>query len=126
MSEENKKPPFEQREDLQKLVLYTVIVNYGQEENIVRIFKRNKSSAQFVLNGEGTAAKDILDILAIDDNRKNIILSVVSKDAVSDIKSEIDAYFVASKRNAGIAYTIDLSSVIGVKIYKFLTQTVRG
>ena len=119
-------PPFETREDLKRLHLYVIIVNHGQGDNILRILKRNKSSAQFVLMGEGTASKAVLDILAIEDNRKEIIYSIVSEDAIEDIKREIDAYFAVSKRNAGIAFTINLTSVVGVKIYKFLTQTVRG
>lgn len=123
MAKDNK--PFEKNKDLKKLVLYTVIVNYGQGDNVLRIFKRNKSSAQFVATGEGTASKNVLDILAIEDNRKEIIYSVVAEDAINDIKAEIDAYFAINKRNSGIAYTISLSTVMGVALYKFLSQTVR-
>ena len=124
MAKENK--PFEKQKDLKKLVLYTVIVNYGQGDNILRIFKRNKSSAQFIASGEGTASKRVLDILSIEDDRKEIIYSIVAEDAIEDIKTEIDAYFAINKHNSGIAYTISLSTVMGVKIYKFLSQTVRG
>lgn len=123
MAKENK--PFEKNKDLKKLVLYTVIVNYGQGDNVLRIFKRNKSSAQFVATGEGTASKNVLDILAIEDNRKEIIYTVIAEDAINDIKAEIDAYFAINKRNSGIAYTISLSTVMGVALYKFLSQTVR-
>lgn len=123
MAKANK--PFEKNKDLKKLVLYTVIVNYGQGDNVLRIFKRNKSSAQFVATGEGTASKNVLDILAIEDNRKEIIYSVIAEDAINDIKAEIDAYFAINKRNSGIAYTISLSTVMGVALYKFLSQTVR-
>ena len=123
-AEENER--FEKRPDIQKLVLYTIIVNYGQGDNILRILKNNKSSAQFVRMGEGTASKQVLDILNIEDNRKEIVYSLVSEEAVPDIKRELEAYFAISKRNAGIAYTMPLSTIVGVKIYKFLTQTVRG
>ena len=118
--------PFEKRDDLKKILLYMIIVNYGQGDNIVRILKNNHTSAQFVRVGEGTATKQILDILNIEDNRKEIIYSLVREDYVPDIKRELEAYFAASKRNAGIAYTLDLNAVVGVKVYKFLTQTVRG
>ena len=118
--------PFESRKDLKKLVMYTIIVNYGQGDNIIRILKNNHSSSQYVKVGEGTATKQVLDILNIEDNRKEIIYSLVREDAVPEIKKELEAYFAINKRNAGIAYTLDLSSVVGVKVYKFLTQTVRG
>ena len=118
--------PFEKRKDLKKLVFYTIIVNYGQGDNIIRILKNNNSSSQYIKVGEGTASKQILDILNIEDNRKEIVYSLVSQEAVYDIKRELEAYFAASKRNKGIAFTLDLSTVVGVKVYKFLTQTVRG
>ena len=47
---------FENRSDIKKLVLYTIIVPRGQGENIIRLLKANKSSAQFVQFGEGTAS----------------------------------------------------------------------
>ena len=119
-------PAFETRSDIKKLVLYTVIVPRGQGENIIRIFKANKSSAQFVQYGEGTASNAIRDILGSEDTKKDIVYSLVREDVVPDIKKELDVYFIASKRNRGIAYTISLTSIVGVKLYKFFTQTVRG
>lgn len=124
--EEEQAPAFEKRDDIKKLVLYTVIVPRGQGENILRIFKSNRSSAQFLMYGEGTATNAIREILGSEDTKKDIVYSLVREDAVPDIKKEIDVYFVASKKNRGIAYTISLTSIVGVKIYKFLTQTVRG
>lgn len=124
--EEEQTPAFEKRDDIKKLVLYTVIVPRGQGENILRIFKSNRSSAQFLMYGEGTATNAIREILGSEDTKKDIVYSLVREDAVPDIKKEIDVYFVASKKNKGIAYTISLTSIVGVKIYKFLTQTVRG
>lgn len=119
-------PAFETRKDLRKLLWYTIIVPHGQADNICRILKAYKSSAQFIEVGEGTANTRIRDILNIEDTKKDVIYSLVRDDMVNDIKSELDAYFAASKRNRGIAYTISLSSFVGVKLYKFFTQTVRG
>ena len=119
-------PAFEKRDDIKKLVLYTVIVPRGQGENIMRIFKANKSSAQFLQYGEGTASNAIREIIGAEDTKKDIVYSIVREDAVVDIKREIDVYFVASKHNKGIAYTISLNTIVGVKLYKFFTQTVRG
>ncbi len=120
------RPAFETREDIQKLVLYTIIVPRGQGENIIRIFKANKSSVQFLMYGDGTATSAIREILGTEDNKKEIIYSIVREDAVLDLKKDIDVYFVASKKNKGIAYTIALTSIVGVKMYKFLSQTIRG
>ena len=117
---------FEKRDDLKRMVFYVVIVNYGQSGNIIKLLKNNHSSAQFVQIGEGTATKQVRSILNIEDNTKEIIYSFLREEFVPDFKMELDAYFASSKRNAGIAFTIDLSTIVGVKLYKFLTQTVRG
>ena len=120
------KEAFEDRPDLKKLVFYMIIVNFGQGDNIIRLLKNNHSSAQFTQTGEGTATKQIRAILSIEENRKEIIYSLIREEYVPDIKRELEAYFAASKKNAGVAFTIDLDSIVGVKLYKFLTQTVRG
>ena len=123
---EEKKQPFEEREDLKKLKFYIIIVNYGQGQNIVKLLKANHCSAQFVQYGEGTATKQVRSILSIQDNRKEIIYSFIREDFINEFKKDLDAYFASSKRNAGVGFTIELNTIVGVKLYKFLTQTVRG
>lgn len=118
--------PFEKRKDIKKLLWYTVIVSRGQGENIARLLKENKCSAVYMQIGEGTANSEIRGILGVEDTKKDIIYSLVREDYIQDIKREIDIYFAANKRNRGIAYTIKLNSIVGVKLYKFFTQTVRG
>ena len=123
---EEVRPAFETREDIKRLCLYTIIVPRGQSDNIVRILKAYKSSAQFIQYGEGTASNAIREILGTEDTKKDVIFSLIREDVIPDIKKELDVYFIASKRNRGIAFTIQLTSIVGVKLYKFLTQTVRG
>ena len=123
---EEKKQPFEERPDLKKIKFYIIIVNYGQGQNIIKLLKANHSSAQFVQYGEGTATKQVRSILSIQDNRKEIIYSFIREDFVNDFKKDLEAYFASSKKNAGVGFTVELNTIVGVKLYKFLTQTVRG
>lgn len=120
------KSGFEARDDLKRLVFYIIIVNFGQSSNIIKLLKTNHSSAQFIQVGEGTATKKIRSILGIEDNRKEIIYSLIREEFVEEFKQDLDVYFAASKRNSGVGFTVKLDSIVGVKIYKFLTQTVRG
>lgn len=117
---------FESKDSLKKLVFYIIIVNFGQSDDVINILKRNHSSAQFIQIGEGTASSQIRDVLNIDDNRKEIIYSLIRQDYAVDIEKELSAYFLAAKRNRGVGFSIDLDSIVGVKLYKFFTQTVRG
>ena len=115
---------YENRADLEKLYVYVTIVNFGQSQNIINIFNLGGCSAQFIQVGNGTANKQIYDILGIEDNRKEVILSIVSRNQINSIKPELEAYFVASKRNKGIGFSIPMKSIIGVKLYQFLANKI--
>lgn len=116
--------PIEERKDLKKLALYFVIVPKGQADSIVNIMQNNGSSLQFGHIGKGTATKEVLDILGMQDNTKEIILSVVTEDKIKDIKKELDAFFTINPKRRGIAFTTPFTSVIGAKVYHFLTNTI--
>lgn len=114
----------EQQQDLKQLVVFITIVNHGLAGPITKIFQRLGSSAQFIQRGNGTASKEIRDILGIEDTGKDIILAIVKKDNVAEIKPELEAFFKASKYNRGVGFSISMTSIIGVKLYQFLADTL--
>ena len=107
-----------------KLSLFVTIVSEGLAPIVIRLFERGGSSAQFVQRGEGTAQKEIYDILGIENNGKDIIFSFLSEDKIDDMKKELAAFFAANRRNKGIGMVIPLSGIIGVRVYQFLANTV--
>ena len=58
-------------------------------------------------------------------HEKDVVISFVRKDKVEELKSLLEVFFISSKRNAGISFSIELDSIIGVKVYQFLADTVR-
>ena len=66
------KLPYDKANDIKPLVAYFAIVNQGNADAIVEIFKKAGSSLQLVQMGHGTANKQIRDILGIEDNQKEI------------------------------------------------------
>ena len=107
-----------------KLLIFVTIVGHGAGTPVTKLFERYGASAQIVQRGEGTATKEINNILGIEDNEKDIVFSFVTEDVVPEIKKELEAFFVINKRNRGIAMTLPLSSIIGVRVYQFLANTV--
>ena len=107
-----------------KLLLFITIVGEGQATAIRRLFERYGCSAQFVERGEGTATKEIYNILGVENIGKDIVFSFISEDKVEDIKKVLEAFFITSKRNRGISFSIRLSSIIGVRVYQFLANTI--
>lgn len=121
---EVKKELYEDRKDLKKLSLFVTIVSQGQAGPIIKIFQDAHSSAQFVQMGTGTAGKQVMDILGITDNRKEVVLCLVKKDSIPAIKVEIEAFFAASRKNRGVGFSIPMASIIGVRMYQFLADAL--
>ena len=107
-----------------KLLLFVTIVGKGQAQSIIKIFERNGSSAQFIQRGEGTASKEIYGLLGVEEIDKDVVFSFISQDKVENIKNILDAYFSIGKKNRGISFSVPLSSIIGVRVYQFLANTV--
>ena len=117
---------YDKANEIKPLVAYFAIVDQGNANAIVEIFRRAGSTASFIQMGRGTASKHVRDILGIEDNRKEIVYSLVREDYAEDIQKELSAYFMSAKRNKGVGFSIKLNSIVGVKLYKFFTQTIRG
>lgn len=115
---------FEKTNEIKQLSLYVTIVNRGQADAITSLFQRMGSAAQFINVGNGTATKNVLDILGIEDNGKDIVFSLIKQELIPDAKKELEAFFAASKRNRGIGFSIKLTSMVGVKLYRFLTDSL--
>lgn len=114
----------EDSNNLKKLSLFITIVNNGQADNIIRLYQYVGSSAQFMQKGTGTAQKQVLDVLGIEDNRKDIVYGFVTNESIPELKKELEAYFQVNKKNKGIGFAISLTSVIGASLYHFLADTL--
>lgn len=126
-----KKPEIETKKELQldeanikKLSLFITIVNRGQGNYVLKIFEQEGANAQFVQLGEGTAQKEVRDILGIEDNEKEVIISLIPNDRIEGAKNELEAFFIVNKRNRGIGFSIPMTSLIGMKVYQFLTDSL--
>jgi hypothetical protein len=115
--------PYEKTHELSKLRLFITIVNEGQASAIVKIMEHNESSTSCVILGRGTASKDIYEVLGIGEEKKQIILSVVREDKINSIKEELSYRFSLSSVAKGIGFSVVITSLIGVSLYKFLSNT---
>ena len=64
------------------------------------------------------------DILGIEDNGKEIIISLIPNERIEEAKNELEAFFKVNKRNRGIGFSIPMTSLIGMKVYQFLTDKI--
>ena len=110
--------------NIKKISMFITIVNRGQGNYVLKIFEQEGANAQFVQLGEGTAQKEVRDILGIEDNGKEIIISLIPNERIEDAKNELEAFFKVNKRNRGIGFSIPMTSIIGMKVYQFLTDKI--
>lgn len=120
-TEINEKP---KQESVEKLSIFVTVVPKGQGHAVTKLFYLGGSNAQFIELGEGTALKEIRDILGIEDNSKEIIFSIIPNGKIENMKKELEAFFLASNKNKGIGFSIPMTSLIGMKVYQFLTATL--
>lgn len=119
-----KETKFEEKKDLDKLYVYFTIVNAGVASSVVKVFEEMGCSVSFVQNGIGTASEEVKKALHIQDSRKEVVISIIRESRLEDIEKELAAFFLASRRNKGVAFATKMDAIQGVRLYKFLSQTL--
>ena len=108
--------------DIQKLKLLVTIVPRKKTEFFTDFLSGFEINFQSVLLGQGTAHSEALHMLGLEDSDKGVILSVIREDKTDEILRSLDEKFHAVRKGKGIAFTIPLSGVIGVTLYRFLSN----
>lgn len=115
---------FEDRDDVQRLYLYIVIVNVGIGDDVISLLQSLGSSMQFTHIGTGTAPDSLKTILGVNDASKEIIHAFIKEKDLDIVTAELNAFFMAAIKNRGVGFAIPMSSLMGVRAYKYLTQTM--
>ena len=108
-----------------KLELLFTVVNREKTEFYVDLLQNFEINMQMVLSASGTAPTGTLAMLGLADSEKSVIISVISKTRAKEALEALEERFRTLKNGKGIAYTVPMSSTIGVAIYQFLSNTER-
>ena len=106
-----------------KLKILFTVVNRQKTEFFVDLIQTFEANVQLVLSASGTANEELLSILGLSSSEKSVIISVIRDDREREILSTLGDRFKTIKNGKGIAYTVPMSSTIGVAIYQFLSNT---
>ena len=112
-----------------KLELMITIVNRNKADFYMDLIQSFDVNMQLAVPAQGTANAEIKSILGLVETDKAVILSVIREDISTQALNAIEEKFQTIKNGKGIAYTIPLTSVIGVSIFGFLSNnrmTVKG
>ena len=107
-----------------KMQLLFTVVNREKTDFYVDVLQNFEVNMQLVLSASGTAGTKTLQLLGLANSDKSVILSVIKRDRVEEALSALDEKFRTVRGGKGIAYTVPMTSTIGVAIYQFLSHTV--
>lgn len=106
---------------IKKLKLLVTVVDRQKGEFYMDFLSQFEINLQMLLNGQGTADSEIIRLLGLN-NQKAVILSVAREDLVDGIMNGLEDKFSTIKNGQGISIAIPLSSVIGVNLYRFMSN----
>ena len=106
---------------IKKLQLLFTVVDRPKGEFYLDVISQFDVNCQLILPGMGTAASELLELLGLEPH-KAVILSVVREDMVDEIMNTLEDKFATIRNGKGISFAVPLSSVIGVNLYRFLSD----
>lgn len=109
-------------EGFRKLKILVTVVNRSKTEFYMDLLSDFEVNFQTAVLAQGTARSETLYMLGLEDSDKSVIFSVIREDKATEALQTLEDKFNVLKNGKGIAFTIPMSSVIGVAIYRFLSN----
>ena len=103
------------------LILFTV-VNRAKADLFADLLQSYEVNMQLILSAHGTADIERLALFGLGDSDRSVIISIIRRDRAGEAMAMLDEKFKTVKNGKGIAYTVPMSSTIGVAIYQFLSN----
>ena len=110
---------------IKKLKLLFTVVDRPKGEFYLDVISQFDVNCQLAMPGLGTAHSELVELLGLEPH-KAVILSVVREDMVDTIMNTLEDKFATIRNGKGIAFAVPLSSVIGVNMYRFLSDNRMG
>lgn len=105
------------------LFLTTTIVDRKIAKRYYDLYEESGKHVLFVSYGVGTASSEILDYLGLEHTEKTIMFFVSAQAEWLDIKKQLERKLHIDAPGSGIAFTVPLSSIGGMKALQYLLET---
>lgn len=119
------KPPKTDVSDFRKLKVLVTVVNRNKAEFYMDFLHLFEVNFQTSVLAQGTAKSETLYMLGLEHSDKSVIFSVVREDRAVEALHALEDKFQTIKNGKGIAFTIPMSSVVGVAIYRFFSNNTK-
>lgn len=108
-----------------RLKLLISVVNRSKADFYVDLIQSFGANMQLVCLAHGTASAQMISLLGLEDSARAVIFSIIREDRADDIMTALGEKFRTIKNGKGVAYSVPLSSMIGVAAYGFLSNDPR-
>ena len=107
---------------VEKLKLLITVVNRKKTEFFMDYLQEFQVNFQTTVLAQGTAHSETLHLLGLEDADRSVIFSVIKESQAENALHGLEDKFYKLRGGKGIAFTVPLSSVIGVGLYKILSN----
>lgn len=109
-----------------KLELLVTIVPINKTEFYTDLLQSSfEVNFQCTSRARGTANAEMLNLAGLTDQTKTVIFSVIKQERVKDAMATLENKFNTIKKGKGVAFTVPMSSVIGVAVFGFLSNNLK-
>lgn len=98
--------------------LFIIVVNFGIGDKVFEESKKLGILEGTIFLGKGTAQNHILELLGLEEVKKEIVLVVLDEDLEYNLHKTLNEKFHLHKPNHGIAFSLPLAKILGLKSYK--------
>lgn len=110
--------------EVKKLQLLVTIVNHGASDVYLDFFQSLEANLQLTILANGTIKKELDDLFGLHESKKDVILSIIREEKIDEAFNYIEQRFKLSEKHNGVAFTIKMNSLVGLSVYKILSNTL--
>lgn len=108
---------------MKKLKLLVTVVDKEKAEFYLDVLSQFEVNFQMAVPGKGTANSEIISLLGLNIH-KAVLFSLVREDQVDNLMNCLEDKFKSIKNGQGISFAVPLSSIIGVNLYRFMSNNM--
>ncbi len=106
---------------VKKLKVLISVVDIAKRDFYEDFLQQYEVNYQLILHGKGTADSSTLNLLGLSTD-KAVIISFIKEENEKKIMNAIAEKFDTVKKGKGICFSIALDSIIGARVYRFLSN----
>ena len=110
---------------IKRLKILVTVVERPKAEFYLDVISQFDVNFQMVVSGMGTAASELVELLGLEPH-KAVIISVIREELADTVMDTLEDKFATIRNGRGIAFAVPMSSVIGVNLYRFLSDNRMG